>query len=74
MRILELQEYAKDNGFNSLKFSFKDLLSGQEKLGQWMEAYLGIFKIEGIGENTFITVKQWRDNIPDELIEFKLVL
>ena len=30
MRILELQQYAQDNGFDSLKFKFTNLL-GQEK-------------------------------------------
>lgn len=71
MRILELQEYAKDNGFDSLKFKFTNLL-GQEKKGHWKEAYFGFFWIEGMEENTFMTVRQWRQQIGDDLIEFEI--
>ena len=71
MRILELQEYAKDNGFDSLKFKFTNLF-GQEKKGHWIDAYFGFFWIEGMDENTFMTVSQWRQQVGDELIEFEL--
>jgi hypothetical protein len=71
MRILELQEYAKDNGFDSLKFKFTNLL-GQEKKGQWKDAYFGFFWIEGMDENTFMTVSQWRQQVGDEMIEFEI--
>lgn len=71
MRILELQEYAKDNGFDSLKFKFTNLF-GQEKKGHWQDAHFGFFWIEGMDENTFMTVSQWRQQVGDELIEFEL--
>lgn len=71
MRILELQEYAKDNRFDSLKFKFTNIL-GQEKKGHWVDAYFGFFWIEGMDKNTFMTVSQWRQQVGDELIEFEI--
>lgn len=71
MRILELQEYAKDNGFDSLKFKFTNIL-GQEKKGHWVDAYFGFFWIEGMDKNTFMTVSQLRQQVGDELIEFEI--
>lgn len=71
MSILQLQEYAKDNGFDSLKFKFKNLL-GQEKKGHWIDAYFGFFWIESMDENTFMSVSKWRKLVGDELIEFEI--
>ena len=72
MTILELQEYAKDNGlFDSLKFKFKDIL-GREKKGHWIDAYFGLFWIEGMPENKFISVGQWRNQIGDGVFDFEV--
>ena len=46
MRIDELCEYAKDNGFDSLEFEFTNLL-GETKKCKWLDAYFGMFQIEG---------------------------
>ncbi len=71
MRILELKEYAKDNGFDSLKFKFTNLL-GQVKKGHWIDAYYGFFWVEGMEENTMMTVSQWREQLADDAIEFEV--
>ena len=58
MKILELQEYAKANGFDSLEFTFVNFL-GETKHCKWTDAYFGFFILEGV--EGFITVKQWID-------------
>jgi len=72
MRILELQELAKDKGFDSLKFKFKTLF-GEEKEGQWIDAYFGFFRIDGMKESSMLTVQGWRKEFGDELFEFEVV-
>lgn len=69
MRILELQKYAQENGFDSLEFKFTNIL-GKELNGRWIDAYFGLFWIEGMDENTFMTVNQFRQEVGDELIKF----
>lgn len=58
MNILELQEYAKRNGYDNLRFRFTNL-RGEEKTGKWVDAYFGFLFIDGMEENTFIRVEQW---------------
>lgn len=70
MRILELQEYAKEKGFNSLKFKFTNL-SGHIVEGKWVDAYYGFFKIDGTGDNQIMTVNQWREIWGDNSFEFE---
>ena len=70
MRILELQKYAEDHGFDSLRFKFINML-GEEKKGQWIDAYFGLFKLDSMKEGTMMTVDQWRKTAGDELIEFE---
>lgn len=72
MRILELQEYAKDNGFDSLKFKFTNL-KGETKTGQWIDAYFGLFRIDGMADNEFMSVGQWRNLVGDSSIEFQVI-
>ena len=72
MRILELQEYAKDKGFDSLKFKFTNF-NGEVKEGKWVDAYFGFFRIEGMADNEMITDNQWRQMVGDAAIEFELV-
>ena len=72
MRILELQQYAKDNGFDSVKFEFTTPF-GKTLYGKWIDAYFGIFRIEGMKKNAFTNVYEWRREFGDELIEFKIV-
>jgi len=72
MRILELQELAKEKGFDSLKFKFKTLF-GEEKQGQWIDAYFGFFRIDGMKESTIFIVNRWRKEFGDEMFEFEVV-
>ncbi len=69
MKIDELCEYAKNNGFDSLKFKFTNL-KGEEKTGQWLDAYFGMFMFEG--DKGFITVSQWKE-ITDDIFEFEII-
>lgn len=43
MRILEMQEYAQGDKFNSLEFEVTDSLSGKKTKGHWVEAYFVYF-------------------------------
>ena len=69
MRILELERYAQENGFDSVKFKFTDL-KGISHTGQWLDAYMGLFIVEG--NDGFITVDQWR-TIAGDRIEFEVI-
>lgn len=70
MRILELQEYAKEKGFDSLKFKFTNL-SGDVVEGKWLNAYYGFFRIDGMEDNQMTTVAQWRKVLGDTTFEFE---
>lgn len=56
MNLYELEEYAKKNGFNTVRFEFTNLL-GEVKRARWMDAYYGFFQLDD-SEN-FFTVSQF---------------
>lgn len=56
MKIRELEEYAQNNGFDSLEFTFVNLL-GEVTNCKWLDAYFGLFTVEG--SEGFITVNNW---------------
>lgn len=56
MKIHELEAYAQEHGFDSVQFSFINLM-GKEIKCQWLDAYMGLFKMEGI--EGFCTVGNW---------------
>jgi hypothetical protein len=58
MNIFELEEYAQENGYDSLKFSAV-LPNGNKVEGEWVDAYIGVFRISGT--NGIITTKGWRE-------------
>ena len=62
MNLYQCQEYAKDNGFDSLEF-LAAFPSGPKKC-KWLDAYFGFFKIDGVGEG-FVTVRQIDQMFPD---------
>lgn len=68
MKIDELCEYAKENGFDTLKFEFVNL-TGQIIKCKWADAYMGIFMFEG-GKG-FITITQWK-KLTGDVFEFKI--
>ncbi len=68
MKIRELEEYAKYNGFDSLRFKFINLL-GETKYCQWLDAWFGLFKIDG--NDGFITVQQWID-VTEDMFELEI--
>lgn len=73
MRILELERYAQDNDCSdSLRFKFKDL-NGNERTGQWIDAYFGFFKLDNTEEDKFLTVSQWRKLFGDDMIDFEII-
>ena len=69
MNIKELQEYAQKNGFDCVEFQFTNL-QGEIKKCKWLDAYFGLFVIEG--NNGFITVNQWID-ITQDSFNFELL-
>lgn len=59
MTIHEMQKYAENNGFDTLKFKITFSYSGKEINCQWLDAYFGFFKVEG--QEGFMTVAQLED-------------
>lgn len=57
MKIDELESYAQDNGFDSLEFEFTNL-KGEVKRCKWLDAYMGLFRIQG--SEGFIKVDDWK--------------
>mgnify|MGYP000524126137 CR=1 FL=1 len=55
MNIYQCQKYAKQNGFDSVKFT-TDFPIGTRTC-KWLDAYFGMFTIEGITDGAFITVR-----------------
>jgi len=69
MKIDELCAYAEENGFDSVEFEFKSLLGPIVKC-QWLDAYMGIFKIEG--SEGFITVANWK-KATNDIFDFTII-
>jgi hypothetical protein len=72
MKILELQKYAEDHGFDSLRFKFIGA-DNKEKTGRWVDAYFGFFKIEESDSNGFITVNQWLKLFGNDMFDFEII-
>jgi len=70
MRILELQKYAEDNGFDSVRFKFVGP-TGKTVTCKWLDAYMGLFEIDGV--NGFITVNSFINNFGTDTIEFEVI-
>jgi hypothetical protein len=68
MKILELQEYAKKHGFDSVEFEFTNFLNVVVK-GKWLDAYFGLFTLNGA--EGFISVKQWQETTGD-VFDFRI--
>ncbi len=69
MRIDELCAYAQNNGYDKLKFRFTNL-RGEVINCQWLDAYMGLFRVEG--DEGFITVGQWKE-LTGDCFEFEVV-
>lgn len=69
MKIHELEAYAQKHGFDSVEFSFINLM-GQEVKCKWLDAYMGLFRMEGI--EGFCTVNYWIEATND-CFEFKVI-
>jgi hypothetical protein len=62
LSILQCQELAKDVGYDSATF---DLVGPNGVLkAKWLDAYFGLFEIQGEGSDGFLTVQQFQ-YIPD---------
>lgn len=69
MKIDELQEYAEENGFDSVRFEFTNL-QGEVKKCKWLDAHFGLFQIDP--SEGFISVKQWKEMTGD-VFNFKII-
>lgn len=67
MNLYQCQKYAEKNGFDSIKF--KAFFPSGEKECCWVDAYFGFFKIEGVTDNSFVTVSQIDAMFPDLICE-----
>lgn len=63
MTILELEQYAQDEGFDSLEFTFE--MNGKESKGKCLDAYFGLFEIGDL--EGFVSVSSWRKHHGDEM-------
>ena len=62
MNLYQCQKHAERNGFDSVKFTAH--FPAGPKQCQWLDAYFGMFKIEGLTDDNFVTVKQIDDMFP----------
>jgi hypothetical protein len=62
MNLYQCQKYAEKNGFDSVEFTAV-FPSGPKKC-QWLDAYFGLFKVEGLGDG-FVTTKEIDEMFPD---------
>lgn len=62
----ECEEYAIKNGFDSIKFRTE--FPNGDFLCQWLDAYMGLFKVDGL--NGFLMTKDFKDT-KVELVECK---
>ena len=71
MRISELEKYAQENGFDSIRFQFTNF-QGRLVSGKWIDAWFGFFRLDGMPEDQFITTKQFLELLGDS-IEFEIL-
>ena len=69
MKIHGLEAYAQEHGFDSVKFSFVNLM-GDEVKCKWLDAYMGLFSIEET--EGFITVSDWI-KATNDCFDFKII-
>lgn len=70
MNIYQLQKLAKNNGFDSMKFVGKPLVhSFKEFKAKWLDAYLGLFEIEG--QSGFTTIDTFTNSGIDTFYDFE---
>lgn len=62
MNLYQCEAYAKDHGFDSVKFVA--LFPAGPKKCQWLDAYFGMFKIEGM-EDGFVMTRTIDPMFPD---------
>ena len=62
MNLYQCQKYAEKNGFDSMKFN-AHFPTGIRKC-QWLDAYFGLFTIEGVTDNSFISVRDVDEAFP----------
>lgn len=69
MRILELQRHAEEHGFDSIKFKYDFL--GKSVKCQWLDAYMGIIRIEDFAGIVTVNnlINQLGMNMEYEIIE-----
>lgn len=62
MNLYQCQKHAEKNGFDSEKFVA--VFPSGPKVCTWLDAYFGLFKVEGLGDG-FLTVDQIDEMFPD---------
>lgn len=63
LSIDECENYAKDHGFNSVKFML--FCNGRIIMCTWLDAYFGLFQIDSEQDNTFISTRQLKEADPE---------
>lgn len=67
MNLYQCQKHAEKNGFNTVKFKAFFPIGVKECV--WLDAYFGLFKIDGVTDNSFVTVDQIDGMFPDLICE-----
>ncbi|RXZ77997.1 hypothetical protein EBB07_28470 [Paenibacillaceae bacterium] len=68
MNIYEIEEYAKDHGYDSLEFLIINK-EGNSFNGRFLDAYFGMIQIEAISDG-FIRLEQLRNQFGSEYFKF----
>ena len=61
MNLYQCQKYAEKNGFDSVEF-YADFPVGKKKC-KWLDAYFGMFIVEGLGDG-FLSVRDIDEMFP----------
>jgi len=69
MTLLQCQEFAEDNGFDSVRFEFINL-KGELIKAKWLDAYFGLFVVDG--SDGFISAKQF-SKAGGDLFDYKII-
>lgn len=63
MTLHQCEQLAKDQCFDGMKFTA--MFPAGPRVCKWLDAYFGMFTIEGVTDGSFVMVRQVDDQFPD---------
>lgn len=72
MTFSQLEQYAQQHGWDSLRFSFVSH-KGDTLTGRWLDAYMGVFRLDQQEEGYMILSHQWKRLYRDDEFNFQVI-